>query len=83
MKFRQMPPLLLPMSQIYGEIVEIFVFDHTYDTILVRSMVNEGFYDENDKISIMAKVFANTLAHFEAFFFFGNFPNIVTCISQY
>ena len=34
-----------------GKIVEIFVFDHTYDTILVRSMVNEGFYNEDDKIS--------------------------------
>ena len=46
MKFQQMPLLLLPMSQDMGEIVEVFVFDHTYDTILVRSMVNEGFYDE-------------------------------------
>ena len=26
-----------------GEIVEIFVFDHTYDIVFVRSMVNEGF----------------------------------------
>ena len=43
MKFQQMPLLLLPMSQDMGKIVEIFVFDHTYDTILVRSMVNEGF----------------------------------------
>ena len=45
-----MPLLLLPMSQDMGEIVEIFVFDHTYDTILVQSMVNEGFCDENDEI---------------------------------
>ena len=44
MKFRQMPLLLLPTSQDMGEIVEVFVFDHTYDTILVQSMVNEGFY---------------------------------------
>ena len=29
-----------------GGIVEIFVFDHTYDTKLVQSMVNVGFYDE-------------------------------------
>ena len=50
-KFWQMPLLLLPMSQDMGKIVEIFVFDHTYDTILVRSMVNEGFYDKNDEIS--------------------------------
>ena len=48
-KFQQMPLLLLPMSQDMGKIVEIFVFDHTYDTILVQSMVNEGFYDENDE----------------------------------
>ena len=34
-----------------GKIVEIFVFDHTYDTILVRSVVNEGFYNEDDEIS--------------------------------
>ena len=27
------------------------MFDHTYNTILVQSMVNEGFYDENDEIS--------------------------------
>ena len=26
-----------------GGIVEIFVFDHTYDIVFVRSMVNEGF----------------------------------------
>ena len=50
-KFRQMPLLLLPMSQDMGKLVEIFVFDHTYDTILARSMVNEGFYDANDEIS--------------------------------
>ena len=50
MKFRQMPLHLLPMSQYIGQIVETFVFDHTYDTIFVRSMVNEGFYDENDEI---------------------------------
>ena len=56
-KFQQMPLLLLPMSQDMGEIVEIFVFDHTYDTILVRSMVNEGFYDENDEISKNATAF--------------------------
>ena len=49
-KFQQMPLLLLPMSQYIGRIVEIFVFDHTYDTIFVRSMVNEGFYDEDDEI---------------------------------
>ena len=29
-----------------GGIVEVFVFDHTYNTKLVRSMVNGGFYDE-------------------------------------
>ena len=34
------------MSQDMGGIVEIFVFDHIQDTILVRSMVNRGFYDE-------------------------------------
>ena len=45
------------MSQNMGKIVEIFVFDHTYDTILVCSMVNEGFYDENDEISINATAF--------------------------
>ena len=35
MKFQEMPLLLLPMSQKknIGEIVDIFVFDHTYDTI--------------------------------------------------
>ena len=38
-----MPLHLLPMSQyIFGRIVETFVFDHTYDTIFVQSMVNEG-----------------------------------------
>ena len=40
-----------------GRIVEIFVFDHTYDTILVCSMVHEGFYDENDEILINATAF--------------------------
>ena len=40
-----------------GEIVEIFVFDHTYNTILVRSMVNKGFYDEDDEILINATAF--------------------------
>ena len=40
-----------------GKIVEIFVFDHTYNTILVCSMVHEGFYDENDEISINATAF--------------------------
>ena len=45
------------MSKDMGEIVEIFVFDHTYDTILVRSMVNEGFYDENDEILKNASAF--------------------------
>ena len=39
------------MSQYIGKIVVTFVFDHTYNTIFVRSMVNEGFYDENDEIS--------------------------------
>ena len=29
-----------------GRIVEIYVFDHTKDIILVRSMVNRGFYYE-------------------------------------
>ena len=57
MKFWQMPLLLLPMSQDMGGIVEIFVFDHTYDTIFVWSMVNEGFYDENDEISKNAIAF--------------------------
>ena len=52
-----MPLLLLPMSQIYGGIVDIFVFDPTYDTILARSMVNEGFYDENDEISKKCQCF--------------------------
>ena len=55
MKFWQMPLLLLPMSQYIGRIVKIFffffLFDHTYDTIFVWSMVNEGFYDEDDEIS--------------------------------
>ena len=46
-----MPLYLLPMSQYIGRIVETYVFDHTYDTIFVRSMVNEGFYDEDDEIS--------------------------------
>ena len=49
--------LLIPTSQDMGEIVEILVFDHTYDTILVQSMVNEGFYDENDEISKNAIAF--------------------------
>ena len=40
-----------------GEIVEIFVFDHTYDTMVVWSMVNRGFYDEDDEISINATAF--------------------------
>ena len=40
-----------------GRIVEIFVFDHTYDTILVRGMVHEGFYDENNEILINATAF--------------------------
>ena len=31
------------MSQYIGKIVVTFVFDHTYNTIFVRSMVNEGF----------------------------------------
>ena len=39
------------MSQFFGQIVETWVFDHTYDTVFVRSMVNKGFYDENDEIS--------------------------------
>ena len=46
------------MSQTMGRIVEIFVFDHTYDTILVCSMVHEGFYDDNNEISINATAFA-------------------------
>ena len=45
-----MPLHLLPMSQYIGQIVETCVFDHTYNIIFVRSMVNEGFYDENDEI---------------------------------
>ena len=40
-----------------GKIVEIFVFEHTYNTIPVCSMVHEGFYDENDEISINATAF--------------------------
>ena len=45
------------MSQNMGRILETFIFDHTYDTILVCSMVHEGFYDENDDISINATAF--------------------------
>ena len=36
---------------------------------------------EIDEISIMAKVFANTLAIYLAFL--GNFPNVLTYISKY
>ena len=36
---------------------------------------------EIDEISIMAKVFANTFSNFCSIF--GNFPNILTCSSQY
>ena len=45
-----MPLPLLPTSQYIGRIVETFVFDHKYDTILGRSMVCEGFYDVDDEI---------------------------------
>ena len=36
---------------------------------------------EIDEISIMAKVFANTFSNL--FGIFGNFPNVLTCSSQY
>ena len=36
---------------------------------------------EIDEISIMAKVFASTYSNFCSIF--GNFPNILTCSSQY
>ena len=45
------------MSQNMGTIVELFVLDHTYDTILVWSMVHEGFYDEDDEILKNATAF--------------------------
>ena len=48
--------------------MEIFMFDHTYDTIFVQSMVNGGFMMNNDEISIMAKDLPILLAIYEAFF---------------
>ena len=38
-----MPLLLLPTSQDMGGIVEIFVFDHTYDTILYEAWSMRDF----------------------------------------
>ena len=54
-KFRKMPLLLLPMSQIYGEIIEISQ---------IATQINVLLYPmrEINEISLMAKVFANTLA---------------------
>ena len=43
MKFRQMPLLLLPTSQDMGEIVEIFVFDHTYTQYLYEAWSTRDF----------------------------------------
>ena len=81
MKFRQMPLLLLPMSQYMGEIVEIFVFDHTYDTILVRSMVNEGFMMKMMKFRKMPVLFTANEPKVRGNN--GNFPNCNTdkCIA--
>ena len=74
MKFQKMPLLLLPMSQIYGEIVEISQ---------IATQINVLLYPmrEIDEILIMAKVFANTLAPLLGIFV--NFPNVLTCSSQY
>ena len=59
-KFQKMPLLLLPMSQNMGEIVEI-------SQIETRKYVLPYPMREIDEISIMAKVFANTLAFYLAF----------------
>ena len=49
----------------------------------IATQINVLLYPmrEIDEISIMAKVFANTFSNLYGIF--GNFPNVLTCSSQY